>query len=454
MVAESTGSRRRRALAVVAGAFGSLDTSVNVAFPAIAEAFDLAVADLQWIVVTYVLTYGALLVAAGRLGDSFGHHRIVRIGALVSLLGLGACAAAPGYAVFLVGRVVQGLGAALVMAGAPALLTTAAGDGRGRAVGLFQTAAMVGLAIGPIVGGPLIEIADWRAVYWFRLPVAAALFVLASGVTRAGKDRGAEQALEADSVEIALNAAALGGIVAVISLGRTWGWTSGRLLALAAVALGVTAMAMRRAATTAHPTIDRRALERPGFLGVNLLTATANGAMFPIWLLVPSLLVDGFGHGVIASGFVLAVSAVGSSLASKWAGDRIDDGRPRRLAVAGLLAEAAGMATVAVSGPAASTAGVVAGLALTGIGLGLFTVPNMHEVMSALPGDRQGVAGGLSLMMRTLGIVGGVAVASAVFDPIEEAAGFDTAFAWVFAGSAVALGLAAIAMAKLPDSTT
>ena len=102
---------------VVAGAFGSLDTSVNVAFPAIAEAFDLAVADLQWIVVTYVLTYGALLVAAGRLGDSFGHHRIVRIGALVSLLGLGACAAAPGYAVFLVGRVVQGLGAALVMAG-------------------------------------------------------------------------------------------------------------------------------------------------------------------------------------------------------------------------------------------------------------------------------------------------------------------------------------------------
>jgi hypothetical protein len=78
----------------------------------------------------------------------------------------------------------------------------------------------------------------------------------------------------------------------------------------------------------------------------------------------------------------------------------------------------------------------------------------MHEVMSALPDDRQGVGGGLSLMMRTLGIVGGVAVASAVFDPIEEASGFDIAFGWIFAGSAVLLGLAAAATVRVPDSTS
>ena len=116
-------ARDARRLAVVAGAFPALDTAVNVAFPAIDEHFGLAVADLQWIVVTYLFTYAALLVPAGWLGDRIGHRQLVLAGALVSVVGVAGCAAAPTWALFLAARVVQGAGTAMLYAGSPALLT-------------------------------------------------------------------------------------------------------------------------------------------------------------------------------------------------------------------------------------------------------------------------------------------------------------------------------------------
>ena len=167
------------AMAVVAGAFGSLDTALNIAFPDLVADFGLAVGDLQWVVVCYVLSYGALLLAAGQLGDVIGHRLVLGFGAGLSTIALLICALANTFPVLLAGRIVQGIGVSMVMASAPALLTTGAPPrlsgnpgGRGRAIGVFQTSAAVGLAIGPIVGGPLVDFAGWRGVFWFRVPIA------------------------------------------------------------------------------------------------------------------------------------------------------------------------------------------------------------------------------------------------------------------------------------------
>jgi len=388
--AELTGGasrvRRVRVLAVLAGAFPALDTAVNIAFPAIDEHFDLDVADLQWIVVTYLFTYGALLIAAGRLGDSIGYRRLVGVGGIVSIVGLAGCAAAPTYGFFLVLRVVQGIGTALVLAGAPALLTTSADSdetsrdaeaARGRAVSWFQAASMIGLAVGPVVGGPIIELAGWRAVYWMRIPIAIALVVIAR---RLGT-RSLRPQIESHEA------------------------TAGAWRSLA---------------------------RRPGFVRANVLTAVANAAMFPTWLLVPTLLVDEIGLAVVVGGLVLAASPAASASGSLWVGRQLDRYGPARLATAGLLTEAAGLALLAWAAPSESLPLIVAAMVLVGLGLGVFSVPNMHVVMSSLPLDRQGLAGGLSLMMRTIGVVAGVIAASALFDSIEASEGFDPALRAVF----------------------
>lgn len=370
-------TRNVRWLAILAGAFPSLDTAVNIAFPAIDEQFDLAVTDLQWIVISYLLTYGVLLVGAGRLGDAVGHRRLVMAGGALSAVGLGGCAVASTFGLFLVGRVMQGIGTALVLAGAPALLTTSASDQgqRGRAVSWFQAAAMAGFAIGPVVGGPLVAAAGWRAVFWFRIPIALGMVGLAlSGPSR-----------RRDEPRRSLRQVLLG----------------------------------------------QRSLAR-----VNLLTIVANAAIFPVWLLVPTLLVDELGLAVILGGLVLAASPVSAVLGSLWAGDQVDRVAAKRLVRLGLALQAVGLAATGIAGEQGSVVGLVLSLVFVGAGFGIFSVPNMHQVMSSLGSADQGVAGGLSLMMRTIGVVAGVVAASALFDPIERDDGFGPALRWVFLAAA------------------
>lgn len=400
--------QRVRLLAVLAGAFPALDTAVNIAFPAIDEHFDLDVADLQWIVISYLFTYGALLIVAGRLGDSIGHRRMVAIGGVVSVVGLGGCAVAPTFGTFLAARVVQGVGTALVLAGAPALLTTSApGDeARGQAVSWFQAASMAGLAIGPVIGGPLVAWAGWRAVYWMRVPVALALVALAGQFARS--TRAGPRTDRPDSAHRSAHAGASRG---------SW----------------------------------RQLAALPGFTRSNVLTAVANAAMFPTWLLVPTLLIDELGLAVVGGGLALSASPAMSAAGSLWVGRRLARNNAAALSRLGLLVEAVGLGVLALVAGSGSIPAIVGGMALVGLGLGLFSVPNMHVVMSSLPLDRQGVAGGLSLMMRTIGVVLGVLAASALFDPIETSEGFDTAFRVVFATAAV-IALAAAALSTPQDN--
>lgn len=395
---EAMEARDARVLAIVAGGFPSLDTAVNIAFPAIDEHFNLQVADLQWIVITYLFTYAALLVPAGRLGDSIGYDRLVFGGAVVSIIGLAGCAVAPSWTVFLTARVVQGAGTALLYAGAPALLTTAARANpaeRGRAVSWFQAASMVGLTIGPVIGGPLVEWGGWRSVFLVRVPIAVALAALA---VRAWSDRTTPVA---------------GGT---------------------------------------QPALNERLSElvrRRGVGRASAVNSLANAAMFPTWLLVPSLLIDEIGVALAVGGFVLAASPAMSSLGSLWIGQRLASRDLDAVARHGLLILAVGLATLAMTGPTGNMAAIVLGMGLVGIGIGVFSVPNMHVVMSALPLERQGVAGGLSVMTRTLGVVFGVLVASALFDAIETDQGFDAGFRLVFAlATASALLAAALTTAR------
>src|SRR5215510_9422817 len=165
-----------------------LDTSVNIAFPAITRGFDLSIGEIQWVVISYVLTYASLLLALGRVGDTVGHAKVFRIGLVWSAVALLLVSYSPSYGAMLVFRCLQGVGAALVLSCGAALVTSLYGEERrSRALGIYTMMLSFGLMLGPVAGGALTAAWDWRAVFWFRIPIALAPLLLLRGMPATAK---------------------------------------------------------------------------------------------------------------------------------------------------------------------------------------------------------------------------------------------------------------------------
>ena len=430
----------------------SLDTSVNIAFPAITANFRLEVSQIQWVVVSYVLTYAGLLLGCGRMADLWGHGRVLAAGLLASAAAFLLCGVATSFGWFLAFRVLQGVGAALVLASAPALVTLSVPAGmRGRALGIFQMSVAVGFALGPCVGGVLVDGFGWRAVYLFR--VVPALLLLFFAPRSDGRAAGSSNREPFDLTGALTLAGSVAGYLLTLSRGRYLGWGSPSVLALLAgstLCLGVFVFAERRAAA---PVVDLELFRRPAFSIANLLNLMSNCAMFPIWLLVPYYLVNALGYSAIAGGVLLVPNPLGAALAAPVAGrlsDRIGTGR---LSTLGLGIEALGLWAISRLGAGSGPVSVILALGLVGFGLGVFQVPNLSFVMGAIPRSQQGVAGGMTQMMRTLGVVIGVTAASLLFDARRAAGsagfqGFVPAFQDVFVAAA-AVCLAAFGLSLL-----
>src|SRR3954464_4124333 len=161
----ATGVARPQLGLIIVGLGASLaplDIAVNVALPAITSHFRLALTDVQWLVICYVLVYGSLMLVCGKLGDLFGYRLIFRIGLLLSAIGCAACAAAPDWPLFLWARAGQGIGTALALSCAPALATSVYPDQqRLRALAGFSMAMLLSAAIGPLLGGVVVELWSW-----------------------------------------------------------------------------------------------------------------------------------------------------------------------------------------------------------------------------------------------------------------------------------------------------
>src|SRR6266849_1961618 len=197
------------ALASLSALLASLDSSVNIAFPAITAAFTLDVTLIQWVVVSYVLTYASLLLGCGRLADLWGHGRVLTWGLVASTLAFLACGLAPTCAWLLAARVLQGVAVALVCAAA-------------------------GFALGPPLGGVLVDSFGWRVVYLFRVLPALLLTLVVAGQPRAAHEHHDEQPF--DLLGALTLAGSVAGFLLAVSRGRDMGWTSPVVLVLLLVA--------------------------------------------------------------------------------------------------------------------------------------------------------------------------------------------------------------------------
>jgi MFS family permease len=407
-------------------ATAQLDTSVNIAFPAITCGFDLAIGDIQWVVISYVLTYASLLLSLGRIGDTIGHAIVYRIGLIWSAAALVLVGYAPSYGAMLLFRCLQGIGAALVLSCSIALVTALYGEERrGRSLGIYTMMMALGLMLGPLLGGALTAIWDWPAVFWFRVPIALAALLLLRGMPasrplagRGGFDLTSSFALT------------LGLVTLLMALNRLGEFSAAWLGLLSAMSLAGFIFRQSRAE---QPIIPMESLRLPGFALLNLVSVLANLAAFSVWLLVPYHLARIHGYSLATSGAILAAGAAGAVLASPIGGRLVERQiSAERLAMAGVVAIGAGLLLLSAWTEQTPTILRVAGLVVQGVGLGLFQLAYAEIVTAALPLRDRGVAGSLALLTRTLGTVIAASVILLLFEVLHIKHGFFAAYRQTF----------------------
>jgi len=430
-----------------------LDSSVNIAFPDITRSFGLPIDMIQWVVVSYVLTYAALILAFGRLGDIWSYGLVFRTGLAWSVVAFTLCGAAPTYGWLLFFRFLQGIGAGLVISCAPALVTTLyPEERRARAVGAFSLIFAIGSAAGPLLGGVLVQHWGWPAVFWFRAPIALTSLVFLRGLPVSARD--GRQSL--DVVGALLVALGLAALLFAINAARYVAGGDYRAIPLLAVALASFAGFVSWERRVPRPIVRPALFRIRGFALVNFGNIVVSLAGFSIMLLTPYYLARFTGLSLGIGGLVLASGSIGMAASSPVAGRLLARLPPQRLAPAGALLAGAGLFLVGGWREGASVPGMMFDLALQGIGVGIFQVAYMEIVMGALPPEHRGVAGSLSMLTRTIGTVTGATLLTLVFYTLQSlaraggadaAAAFLAAYGPTFRGAGVAAGIIGVLIA-------
>lgn len=396
-----------------------LDTAVNIAFPDITASFGLSIQAIQWVVICYVLTYASLMLAFGRVGDIFSHGRVFRIGLLWSGIAYLLCAAAPSYEWLLFCRFLQGIGAALIVSCAPALVIGLfPEDKRSRAVGVFTLIYAIGSAAGPLLGGALAEVWGWPAVFWFRAPIALTALLFLEGLPPVSHSELREPIDFVGAVLLALGISTLLLMFNQLQHPETQGLQAIGLVATAAAALFGFVSWERR---VGKPIVQLEFFRISGFAVVNLASVLVYLTSFSVLLFGPYYLVRTAGLSVPVAGGILAASFLGSIIASPLAGLIVERVSADRVAALGGALGGAGLALIggSHSGSAGQTIAIVAALLLQGVGVGLFQVAYMDIVMRTLPRKNRGVAGSIAMLSRSLGTVTGATLLTLVFQAIE-----------------------------------
>ena len=395
--------------------FSSLGTSsANVALPALADAFGVSFQAVQWVVLAYLLAITTLIVSVGRLGDIVGRRRLLLAGIALFTAASVLCGLTPAFPLLVAVRVVQGIGAAIMMALTMAFVGEAvAKEKTGSAMGLIGTMSAIGTALGPSLGGALLAGPGWRAIFLVNVPLGLLALVLAHRHLPADKGNEGRERARFDVVGTLLLALSLGAYALAMTVGRgSFGALNVALLSVAAVGL---ALFLRVETKVASPLIRPAMLRDPVFsrgLSSNALVSTV---MMATLVVGPFYLSRGLGLDAARVGLVLSVGPIISAFGGVAAGRIVDRLGAASVVIVGLMAMAAGSAALVLLPGLFGVAGYVAAIALLTPGYQLFQAANNTAVMADMGADRRGVVSGLVNLSRNLGLVTGASVLGAVF---------------------------------------
>jgi EmrB/QacA subfamily drug resistance transporter len=411
---------RRYGLGAVLAAVGiptfmvTLDNLVVTnALPVIKSELGASLSDLQWFVNAYTLAFAALLLTAAAIGDRLGRRRIFVAGIVLFTLASAACAVATEPWMLITARASQGICAAAVMPLSLTLLAFAVPEKqRSAAIGIWGGISGLGVAVGPVVGGAVVDGLNWQWIFWLNVPVGVVAVLLAARVL--SESRGTAKRL--DLIGLVLATAGVLSIVWGVVHGADDGWTSGGVLGSLVAGLVLLAAFVGWERRTAAPMLPLRLFSDRSFSVVNVVSFTfALGVFGAVFLLAQFFqVVQGFSP--LESGIRTMPWTMAPMVVAPIAGLIVDRVGPRTLIVAGQAFLAVALGWIAFITTASTQYGeLVVPFVLAGIGMGLTFAPAASVVMASAPEADRGVASGTNNTIREVGVAMGVAILASVF---------------------------------------
>lgn len=417
------GSNKRWVLIAMALAFTMtmIDaTIVSVALPTIQDDLDLSNTGRVWIVNAYLLVYTVSIAAAGKFGDRLGQRRVFMLGLAIFTASSAVAGLAPSGELLIAARAVEGLGGAMMTPTSQAIVSGAFPQSeRGRALGVYSGVAAVGVAAGPLLGGALTSLGDWRLIFFVNVPVGLAAWALTRHANPSRSRGGGEEPV--DWLGLSTLVAGLSILVVALMQGDEWGYGSPAFLAAALGGLALIAAFVRVELRRRFPLLELRIFANRDFTADSLATFFVRFALFGLSVYAPIFVQDVLGFSPLGAGAATIPATVMLFLVSPRSGKLYDRRGARSLLAAGSAITAAGFAWLAVTIPGQDYVPMIPAYLLIGIGVALITTPALTDALNVAPASQRGQAAGVLGTVQQLGATIGVAMITAVLSPLFAA---------------------------------
>ena len=389
------------------------NTVVNVALPAIQQDLDIGVAELEWTVTGYALSFAVLMLTGGKLADMYGRRRIFLAGLAVFTLSSLLCGLA-GNAELLIGaRVLQGVGAAFMLPATLSIITaTFAPSERGAALGIWAGVSAMALAIGPLLGGLITEHIGWNWIFYVNVPVGLVGLVAGRLIIRESKDTSHEQRL--DLPGLLTSGISLFALVYALIEANSAGWTSPLILGLFALAAVAGVAFVLLELHQRLPMFDMALFRNPTFAGSNTVALLVSLAMFGVFFFISLFMQNVLGYSAVEAGAAFLPMTILIILFAPAAGKASDRLGSRWLMTGGMTLVGCALLIFAQLQPDSSYLTLLPGMVLGGIGMAITMTPMTAAALSSVPVDKSGVGSGMLNTFRQVGGALGIALMGAI----------------------------------------
>jgi EmrB/QacA subfamily drug resistance transporter len=395
------------------------NTVVNVALPSIQKDLGASISGLEWTINGYTLSFAVLLATGGRLGDIFGRRRMFLFGVVIFALSSATAGFAVSSTDLVISRVVQGVGAALMMPATLSIITNAfPANERGKALGMWAGVSALALAVGPVLGGFLTEQVSWRAIFFLNIPVAIGAVTAALFAVRESRDETVGR--EVDYAGVAVLTTGLTALILALVEGNSWGWGSTEIVALLAAAAVALPLFVAVENRVKAPMVQFDLLSDRNFLGAVVVALIVSFAMLGVFFFLALYMQDILGYSPLEAGIRFLPSTLMIVTVAPVAGRLSDRYGPRWLIAGGLAIVAASLFSFSGIAVDSTYIDLLPGFMLLGIGIAMTMSPMTSAAMNAVPVEKAGIASGVLSMFRMVGGSLGVAVTGAIFQGLVK----------------------------------
>ncbi|HEU5215315.1 MAG TPA: MFS transporter [Gaiellaceae bacterium] len=425
------------------------NTVVNVALPSIERDLHMSLSSLEWIVTAYALTFAAFLITGGKLADMFGRRRIFVIGLVVFTLSSLACGLAPSSGFLIGARAVQGVGAALMNPATLSIITaTFPPRQRGTAIGIWAGVSALALAIGPLVGGLIVDNINWNWIFFVNVPVGALAIVVSQIVIRESRDTSHEQSIDLPGLLTSIGF--LFSLSYALIEGNRHGWASGEILGLFAVAAVMLVAFVLLELHQRLPMLDLSLFRIGAFAGANVVAMLVSLAMFGVFFFVSLYIQNILGFTPTKAGAAFLPMTLLIIVVAPIAGRFADRIGSRWLMGGGMTLVSGSLLLYQRVGLHSDFWTLLPAMILGGIGMAMTMSPMTAAAMGAVPVEKAGVGSGVLNSFRQVGGSLGIALMGAILasfinHPARSAAGAQDFLNGLHAALAVSAGISLLA---------